>query len=240
MDSYLLLWLEGPLQAWGYDSRFGRRETLEFPTKSGVFGLVCCALGAAGPQRELLAELAELDMRIVAYVRKDRRGNPAPRETLLRDFQMVGNGYDDRDPWQSLLIPKTDEGKKAVGGGSKLTHRFYLQDMAFAVALQVPEGMAGKLVEALENPVWDLYLGRKNCAPTEFICQGCFDTAESALETAAQLAEQKNRTLSFSVHQGEKQDGRCFSLNDVPIQFGERKRYRERLVTVYERPADDG
>lgn len=45
---YLLLWLQGPLQAWGHDSRFGRRDTLDFPTKSGVLGLVCCALGAGG------------------------------------------------------------------------------------------------------------------------------------------------------------------------------------------------
>ncbi|HHQ4630405.1 CRISPR-associated protein Cas5 [Aeromonas hydrophila] len=38
---YLLLWLEGPLQSWGHDSRFGRRETLNFSTKSWVLGMVC-------------------------------------------------------------------------------------------------------------------------------------------------------------------------------------------------------
>ena len=49
-DPYLLLWLEGPLQAWGYDSKFGRRDTLPFPTKSGLLGLLCCARGAGGPE----------------------------------------------------------------------------------------------------------------------------------------------------------------------------------------------
>ena len=43
--SYLLLWLEAPLQSWGADSKFGRRDTLNFPTKSGVTGLLLCALG---------------------------------------------------------------------------------------------------------------------------------------------------------------------------------------------------
>ncbi len=38
--STLLLWLEAPLQSWGADSRFGRRATLPFPTRSGVLGLV--------------------------------------------------------------------------------------------------------------------------------------------------------------------------------------------------------
>ncbi|HAT2417083.1 type I-E CRISPR-associated protein Cas5/CasD [Aeromonas hydrophila] len=47
---YLLLWLEGPLQSWGHDSRFGRRETLNFPTKSWVLGMVCPALGIGGPR----------------------------------------------------------------------------------------------------------------------------------------------------------------------------------------------
>ena len=34
----LLLWLEAPLQSWGVDSRFGRRDTLPFPSRSGVLG----------------------------------------------------------------------------------------------------------------------------------------------------------------------------------------------------------
>ena len=32
----------------------------------------------------------------------------------LVDFQMVGSAYDDSDPWQTLLIPKTIEGKTSV------------------------------------------------------------------------------------------------------------------------------
>ncbi|HBZ0090419.1 TPA: type I-E CRISPR-associated protein Cas5/CasD, partial [Klebsiella pneumoniae] len=46
---YMLLWLEGPLQSWGGDSKFGVRDTLNFPTRSGILGLICCARGAAGP-----------------------------------------------------------------------------------------------------------------------------------------------------------------------------------------------
>ena len=48
---FLLLWLEAPLQSWGVDSKFGRRDSIHFPTKSGVTGLLLCALGASGEQR---------------------------------------------------------------------------------------------------------------------------------------------------------------------------------------------
>lgn len=231
-DPYLLLWLEAPLQAWGHDSRFGRRDSLDFPTKSGVLGLLCCAMGAGGKQREWLERWADLDMQVAAYVPADRVGQPLARQPLLRDFHMVGSGYDDQDPWQNLLIPKTSEGKKAVGGGTKMTYRYYLQDMAFAVALQAPVDEVDAVLAGLQNPVWDLYLGRKSCVPTEFIAQGRYVNAEESLAQSKILAEAKKRALVFTVRQGEG-EGEVITLNDVPLQFGEDKQYRDRRVTVY-------
>lgn len=235
-EPYLLLWLEAPLQAWGHDSKFGRRDSLDFPTKSGVLGLLCCALGAAGKQTEWLAQWADSDMVVEAYVRQGKENQPVVREPLLRDFHMVGSGYDDQDPWQSLLIPKTSDGKKSVGGGAKMTYRYYLQDMAYAVALQGSQAELETLAEALRNPVWNLYLGRKNCVPTEFIYQGIYPNLEAALSQAQQIAasEDKKRTAVFKVLQGEH-EGEVITLNDVPLQFGEHKLYRDRRVTVIPR-----
>lgn len=230
-DPYLLLWLEAPLQSWGHDSKFGRRDSLNFPTKSGVLGLLCCALGAGGKQTEWLEKWADRDMQVQAFVLADHHGKPLPRQPLMRDFHMVGSGYDDKDLWQNLLIPKTSEGKKPNGAGTKMTYRYYLQDMAFAVALQGPQAELTALEAALQNPVWDLYLGRKNCVPTEFIAQGIYANAEQAMGTAGQLAESKRRLPVFTVLQGEH-DGEVLTLNDVPLQFGEHKLYRDRRVTV--------
>ena len=230
-NPYLLLWLEAPLQTWGHDSKFGRRDSLDFPTKSGVLGLIACAQGAGGEQRDWLAAWADLDMQVAAYVPQDRQGQPLPRQPMLRDFHMVGSGYDDKDPWQTLLIPKKSDGGKAVGGGTKMTYRYYLQDMAFAVALQAPAVLAQEAAAALQAPVWDLYLGRKNCVPTDFIYQGLFDSAEAALQQGAVLAKEKKRTFSFGVLQGEH-DGEVITLNDVPLQLGTHKTYRDRRVTV--------
>ena len=71
----LLLWLEAPLQSWGVDSRFGRRDTLPFPSRSGVLGLVCCATGRSGEQEAWLAEMKEYTQTVVAYSRLEN-GKP--------------------------------------------------------------------------------------------------------------------------------------------------------------------
>lgn len=239
MNPYLLLWLEAPLQAWGHDSKFGRRDSLDFPTKSGVLGLLCCARGAGGEERDWLCGWADLDMQVEAFVPRDANGEPLPRLPLLRDFHMVGSGYDDADPWQNLLIPKTSEGKKAVGGGTKMTYRYYLQDMAFAVAIETPIDEAEAIADALKAPVWDLYLGRKNCVPTELVFQGLHISVDEALAAGRALAEAKQRALAFTVKQGEH-DGEALTLNDVPLQFGRDKRYRDRRVTVLQSRPDDG
>lgn len=231
---YLLLWLEAPMQSWGGDSRFGRRGTLEFPTKSGVLGLLCCALGAGGEQRELLAEMAMLTQSVISFgrKRKNSRGEweKVERESLLRDFQMVGSGYDEKNPWEKLLIPKKSDGK-AASEGSKITYRYYLQDTAFAAIAQVPAEKAATFADALENPCWDVYFGRKCCAPTDFIYRGCYDSEAAALVSAHEIAASKGRVEDFRVLDGEH-DGETIILNDVPIQFGENKIYRERRVTI--------
>ncbi len=224
-NAYLLLWLEAPLQSWGADSRFGRRGTLDFPTKSGILGLLCCALGAGGEQIELLKEMGALRQTVLSFRRSKER------EALLRDFQMVGSGYDNKNPWETLLIPKKSDGTAAVNGGSKITYRYYLQDAAFAAILEVPADKAQFFADALSNPCWDIYLGRKCCVPTDFIYQGSFATESFAIVRALEVAQEKKLVEDFRVLDGEH-EGETIILNDVPIQFGENKIYRERRVTI--------
>ena len=231
---YLLLWLEGPLQSWGADSKFGRRDTLPFPTKSGVLGLLLSALGATGEQRELLGSMSVMRQTVVSYYRASTAsGNihASDREPLLRDFHMVGSGYDDSDPWSTLLIPKKSDGGKAVGGGTKMTFRFYLQDAKFAVAVEVPLDLASSFAQALVDPVYDLYLGRKNCAPTDFVFRGVFTSEVECLVRAGEIATENRLVEDFRVVDGEH-EGDSFTLLDVPVAFGTRKEYRDRRVTV--------
>ena len=73
----LLLRLGGPLQAWGFESKFDIRQTGTEPTKSGVTGLLTAALGRK--RDEDLSDLAALHFGI----RTDQPG------VLIQDFHMV-------------------------------------------------------------------------------------------------------------------------------------------------------
>jgi CRISPR system Cascade subunit CasD len=238
----LLLWLEGPLQSWGVNSKFNVRSSLDFPTRSGVMGLLLSAMGERGDQEELLSHFAPLPQTVIAYTRRNRQ-----QPVQLRDFHMVGSGYDNKDPWQSQHIPKTSEGKNAkVVSGAKLTHRYYVQDGAFAVIMPIPSDIAPRLAEALQMPCWDSCLGRRSCVPTEFIFQGLHETVDAAEQHAAQLADSKEREEVFRVReltdskeredvfrmQDGPHDGDEMILSDIPLCFGKIKRYTERRVIV--------
>ena len=224
---YVLLWLEGPLQSWGYDSRFGRRESLNFPTKSGVLGIILAAMGAGGEQRELLSQLSQYRQTVLSYVRLS-----GSKPVQLRDFHMVGSGYDTSDKWQNLLVPKTEDGKSSVGGGSKITHRAYIQDGAFAVVIEAEEHLAPQVASAVQDPVWDISLGRKSCPPSDIVSRGVFDSFDSACQAAEDIASQKNRRKDFIVYDEVLEDGEQLTLSDVPLQFGVQKIYGDRTVTI--------
>ncbi len=228
MDTcHILLWLEGPLQSWGFDSRFNRRDTLKFPTKSGVFGLLLASLGASGAQKDLLDQLSHFQHTVVAFYSK----NQISEVPLLVDFHMVGSGYNDSDTWQRLHIPKKSDGKKPVGSGAKLTYRYYIQDTSFAVVQEIPLTLKDKLVQSLQQPEFPLYLGRKSCVPTESLFQGVYAESKDALSAAFDIATQKDKVQSFIVKEGEH-EGEVFILRDVPEVFGVEKYYRDRIVTV--------
>ena len=76
MDT-LLLRLIAPMQAWGVQSRYNPRDTGREPSKSGVIGLLCAALGR--PRWQSVADLAVMRM----GVRVDREGR------LQTDYQTV-------------------------------------------------------------------------------------------------------------------------------------------------------
>ncbi|WP_329453209.1 type I-E CRISPR-associated protein Cas5/CasD (plasmid) [Streptomyces sp. NBC_01724] len=150
----LLLRLTGPLQSWGLHSHFNERDTAAFPTRSGVVGLLAAALGRQ--RSEPIDDLAHLSL----TVRTDRPG------VLLRDLHTVGGGL----PAKATVT--TAQGKKRPGDTSTLlTHRTYLADAAFTVALTAPGGhsdavtLLARCADALRHPRWPLYLGRRSCPP---------------------------------------------------------------------------
>ncbi len=163
--SVLLLRLSGPLQSWGVQSRFSVRDTGLEPSKSGVAGLLCAALGR--PRSEPLADLAALRM----GVRVDQEGR------LLRDYQTAGKG--------GYLRASGQVARDTV----ILSSRYYLADARFLVALEGEEGLLQRLHAALRDPVWPLYLGRKAFPPGEPVwLEDGYRAGEALMEALAGYA----------------------------------------------------
>ncbi|MEU4093009.1 type I-E CRISPR-associated protein Cas5/CasD [Streptomyces sp. NPDC026673] len=145
----ILLHLAGPLQSWGTHSAFNERDTARFPTRSGIIGLLAAALGRR--RGEPVDDLARLSL----TTRTDRPG------VLLRDLHTVGGGL----PVKGTVT--TAEGKKRPPAqGTLLSHRTYLADAAFTAALTGSNSaLLHECAEALRNPIWPPYLGRRSCPP---------------------------------------------------------------------------
>lgn len=139
----LLFRLVGPMQAWGTQSRFTHRDTGREPSKSGVVGLICAALGRTRDQP--VDDLAALKM----GVRVDREG------IMCRDYHTA------RDCVKADGSP----GKDAV-----VSERYYLADAAFIVGLEGDDDdrpLLSQIQAALASPRWQLCLGRKSFLPAE-------------------------------------------------------------------------
>src|ERR1035437_4171909 len=121
--AFLALLLDGPLQSWGFSSRFQRRTTELHPTKSGVIGLVSAAMGLAKDspeERDMLPKLAALKMTSIAMPRKVQ-GAASPMPVLrLEDYHTVLD---------------TRRASGAMNKDVVVTHRQYLVDARFGVIL---------------------------------------------------------------------------------------------------------
>ncbi len=135
----LLLHLAGPMQSWGTQSRFGVRDTGLEPSKSGVIGLLCAALGR--PRSEPLDDLNALRM----GVRVEQEGK------MLKDYHTAMD-----------ILRASGKGTK----GCELSTRYYLADADFLIGLEGNNlELLRKIDNALRNPCWPLFLGRKAFPP---------------------------------------------------------------------------
>ncbi|MGW4271474.1 type I-E CRISPR-associated protein Cas5/CasD [Streptomyces seoulensis] len=162
----MLLQCSGPLQSWGLHSHFNQRDTAAFPTRSAIIGLLAAALGRH--RGEPIDDLTQLRL----TVRVDRPG------VLLRDLHTAGGGL------PAAQTVTTAAGKKRPADATTLlSHRYYLADAAFTLALTPAPGApaVGDLLNAcataLKAPRWPLYLGRRACPPAGPLLLGILDDA---------------------------------------------------------------
>jgi len=140
----LLFRLCGPMQSWGTRSRYTERDSELEPSKSGVAGLVCAALG--WERARDVTPIAALRF----GVRVDREG------ILERDYHTAGGGG------MGIMRASGVRSTDAV-----LSNRYYLSDADFLCGLEGADAaFLGEIEGALRDPVWQLSLGRKSFLPS--------------------------------------------------------------------------
>jgi CRISPR system Cascade subunit CasD len=187
----LLMRLEGPMQSWGTRSRFSHRDTEREPSKSGVVGILCAALGRS--RHEDVGDLASLEM----AVRVDSSGRIETDFHTAQDVPRAGN-----------------PGRETV-----MSWRHYLADANFLVGLAGPRDALARLHGALRSPRWPLFLGRKSFVPSVpvFVPHGLVDDPlMAALARVEWPLDEPSLECVREVGNARDGDARY----DVPVSFG--------------------
>jgi len=226
----LAFYLDSPMQAWGVHSRFQRRETEAFPSKSGVLGMVAAALGVDkldSDEHQRIAELAKL--RFTA-IRMATEGTPAQR---LADFHTIGGGW--YPAWQAdkkNLTAKYSVPRKAGDGspfGVVVTQRTYLNDARFIVVLEGDASLLAGIAEAIRNPIWGIWFGRKCCLPASPLLPSLGQDRKEAVRRLLDSLPEKSRTPGAmqeeppSDESASPNDPGAWFTNDEPLSFRSRQ-----------------
>lgn len=157
----------GMLQSWrntGLGPNY--RYTELMPTKSGIAGMIACALGY--PRGDVRIEKLKNSFELCIDKKESgpmQESNITTPDVLL-DFQTVSA--------PDMLTS---------GGGMlhtpSIIMREYIVGYKFVLYLIAKEDLLKDIEMALNNPVWDYYLGSKCCIPAEPVCKGICNMPET-------------------------------------------------------------
>jgi CRISPR system Cascade subunit CasD len=214
------------MQSWGTQSRYETRDTGLEPSKSGVIGLLCAALGRK--RDEPMDDLTTLRM----GVRVDRPG------VVKVDYQTVGGEH--RGDESAYGVATFDGSKRRT----VQTWRYYLSDASFLVGLEANSAAQESLLvtvdAALQRPVWPLFLGRRAFVPASPVRLPDREPIGPSLRRGQLLDELKGypwpktreQTLRYVVESADSTSGE--SRMDVPVSFAPLdRRYRVRYVETH-------
>ena len=204
---YLALRLDGPLQSWGFDSQYNRRNTGLMPTKSAIAGMCCAAIGlprGSDKEQEFLTKFGMVRMTTIAIPKQGTKKELPVRR--LQDYHTVQN---------------TRRASGAINTDCVLTHRQYLTDAVFGVLLEGTAVVLSEISKALADPKWGIWLGRKTCIPSAPVLVGISETRDDALrlligEKALESFTRQEEAENFA----EGKD----SIPDTPVSFATDRR----------------
>ena len=218
MPRYLILRLDGPMQAWGSHTFEDFRPSNLFPTRSGLLGLLGACLGI---DRGDHAGLEQLAQSVEFTVRADR----AVRRPDVE--QLISKAAAKLPDYHTIL-----DARKVDGSANKNaveSRREYLFDAAFTVAIGEKQNASVTLsviADALRRPCFTPVLGRRSCPISRPLLDGA--PVEASDAKAALASALPAGGLIYA--EGDLISSQPLRIRDIPLhgqhrQFGTRQVY---------------
>ena len=185
----LALYFDAPMQSYGVESRYDRRTSLPYPTRSAVTGILCAAMGIERSDRAFLAEMAKLQMETLVLTRQIPVGKKCEPKKLtasrLVDYHTVGGGFDSKNEAEKFYIPHSADQKDRR---TVQSYREYLLDARFGILLSGDKTLLSRCDAAMRDPIWGVWFGRKCCVPASRVTLGFFPGRSEAVARLCELA----------------------------------------------------
>ena len=166
--------IKAPMYSWGYNSmNIADRRTNTYPTKSAIIGLLNAASGQ-------INDFSYSDKITIDVFTDDNFA-------ILKDFQVIGGGYNKNNPYERNMILRKSDGSLSIGGAkdgftgerlynTKVVTKEYITNTSYKVVIKSDDQeLINKFNDALNNPVYPLYFGSRNCIPSAKINDGLND-----------------------------------------------------------------
>lgn len=218
MPRYLILRLDGPIQAWGMHTFEDFRPSSLFPTRSGLLGLLGACLGI---DRRDHVELEELSSSVEFAVRVDRAVMRLDAETPMSKSAIKLPDF------HTVLAARKVDG--SANENPVVSRREYLFDAAFTVAIGEKQHAPVTLTviaDALRRPCYTPVLGRRSCPISRPLLDGA--PVEASDSKAALASALPAGGLIYA--EGDEVSSQPLRIRDMPLhgqhrQFGTRQVY---------------
>lgn len=208
MQDFLIIKLQGAMQAWGGHTFEDYRPSQIFPTRSAVVGLLGACLGI---DRADIQGRTDLNASFELTVRADQRKVRTEQFGQIKEKNLTMQKMTD---FHTVLDARKVDG--APRKDAIISHREYLCDAEFSLALGFRNNAVfslEKVKDAIQKPHYTPSLGRRSCP----IQRPLFETivaAENAQEALTQIEPKQGTLYSEQKLQGSAP----MQIRDVPIQ----------------------
>lgn len=220
MQDYLIIKLQGAMQAWGGHTYEDYRPSLIFPTRSAIVGLLGACLGI---EREDIKTLNALDKSFQLTVRANKR--KVDRRKSAEDKFVLMQKITD---FHTVKEARKVDGKPRTE--AIVSRREYLCDAEFTLVLAFIENAAFSLEQikkAIQKPVYTPFLGRRSC-PIQRPLYEAVIKAENAQAALSQI-EPYHGTLYSEL---ELDGGTPMMVRDQPLLSTPVRLFNNRRVYI--------